>query len=113
VATIEGENYKADYDPDRASVEISGVLRLGGLGEYAPIVLMLNEALGAHRDVTLDLKRLEFLNSSGIGMLLKFVIEARKQDVGLKIRGSNSVPWQGKSLISLQRLMPALDLVFE
>ena len=96
MATIEGGNYKVDYDPKLRSVEISGVLRLNGPGEYAPIVGILNEALGAHRDVTLDLTRLEFLNSSGIGMLMKFVIEARKQDIRLKIQGSNAVPWQGK-----------------
>ena len=51
------------------------------------------------------------MNSSGIAMLSKFVIEARgRADGGLVIRASRSVPWQGKSLNNLKRLMPALEL---
>jgi hypothetical protein len=114
VATIEGENYRVDYAPERATIVVGGVLRLSGLGEYAPITAVLNEALSAHKAITLDLRQLEFLNSSGIGMLMKFVIEARnRQDVALNIQGSNAVPWQGKSLVSLRRLMPDLNLVIE
>lgn len=114
MAIIEGENYKVEYNPDSASIAISGSLRLGGLGEYAPIIETLNTALGAHSNITLDLKQLEFLNSSGIAMLSKFVIEARnKQAIDLTIRGSSDIPWQGKSLVNLQRLMPKISLVIE
>jgi len=114
VATIEGENYKVEYHPDSATIAIGGALRLAGLGEYAPIIQVLNTALGEHPHITLDLKKLEFLNSSGIAMLSKFVIEARnKETVDLTLCGSSDVPWQGKSLINLQRLMPKITLVVE
>lgn len=114
MATIEGENYKVEYDPENSTISIGGALRLGGLGEYAPIIDVLNTALDAHTNITLNMKNLEFLNSSGIAMLSKFVIQARnKEDVDLKIYGSSAVPWQGKSLINLQRLMPKITLVVE
>jgi hypothetical protein len=58
-----------------------------------------------------DLSELEFLNSSGIAMLSKFVIEARnRKTVTLTILGAQAIPWQGKSLVNLQRLMPAMQL---
>ena len=42
------------------------------------------------------------------------VINARNRKTCiLTIRGSNAVPWQGKSLNNLKRLMPSLDLVLE
>jgi hypothetical protein len=114
VTAIEGENYWVDYAPERALIVIGGVLRLSGLDEYTPVTEVLNEALSAHKAITLDLRQLEFLNSSGIGMLLKFVIEARnKQDVSLNFRGSSTVPWQRKSLVGLQRLMPEINLDIE
>lgn len=114
MATIEGENYKVEYNPASSSIAIGGALRLAGLGEYAPIIEVLNTALGAHANITLDMKKLEFLNSSGIAMLSKFVIEARnKGNVDLTICGSSAVPWQGKSLINLQRLMPKITLIVE
>ncbi len=114
MATIEGENYKVEYSPERANIAISGALRLAGLGEYAPIIEILNAALAAHASIRLDMKQLEFLNSSGIAMLSKFVIEARnKGDVDLTIHGSSNIPWQGKSLVNLQRLMPKITLIVD
>jgi hypothetical protein len=63
--------------------------------------------------LTIDLQALTFLNSSGINMLSKFVIKVRQQPgTRMVIVGSQMVPWQGKSLKNLQRLMPVLDLQF-
>lgn len=111
---IEDENYKVVYEPDQQSVIFSGILRLGGMAEYAPIVECLEQAVAENTELTLSLKALEFLNSSGIAMLSKFVISARnKEDFELNIVGSSDITWQGKSLKNLQRLMPALSLNLE
>ena len=57
---------------------------------------------------------LEFLNSSGISILSKFVISVRKKkNISITVKGSNSIPCQGKYLKNLQRLMPNLKLEFE
>ena len=111
---IEDENYKVSYQQEDALVTFSGSLRLGGMTEYAPIVECLQQAITETDSLMLNLKDLEFLNSSGIAMLSKFVISARnKEGFELSITGSNETPWQGKSLNNLQRLMPALILNLE
>jgi hypothetical protein len=109
---VKGENYAIWHDKNSETVNFTGSLRLSGMEEYGPILKLLNSVADIQSaKISLDLQRLEFLNSSGISMLSKFVIEMRKkQSSKLKIIGSNLVPWQGKSLKNLQRLMPALEL---
>ncbi|THF63452.1 slr1659 superfamily regulator [Pseudothauera rhizosphaerae] len=112
--SLEGDGYKVDFDSGDSSIRLAGSLRLGGLSEYAPISQLLDESLDGRSTLTVDLTGLEFLNSSGIATLSKFVINARnRKDCALTIRGSNAIPWQGKSLNNLKRLMPALELVFD
>ncbi|ABC20905.1 slr1659 superfamily regulator [Rhodospirillum rubrum] len=111
---ISGENYHVRYDPTRSLVAISGILRLNGMSEYEPITAVLRQALAQNEILTIDLTELEFLNSSGIAMLSKFVIEARAHEGGsLTVLGSTAVAWQGKSLVNLKRLLPTLKLDFQ
>lgn len=108
---IKGENYAVNLDPDAATLSMSGTLRLNGMDEYAPVSKLLSELLSLPSSPTLDLTKLGFLNSSGIAVLSKFVIEARTKKIeNLRIVGAQSVPWQTKSLRNLQRLMPSLQL---
>lgn len=108
---IEDENYKIVYNSSEKNISFSGTLRLGGLVEYVPIVECLEEAVKECDSLIVSLIELEFLNSSGIAMLSKFVISARnKPDFSLSLVGSKETPWQNKSLNNLQRLMPALSL---
>lgn len=83
--------------------------------EYAPIVQLLNDvADGEPKIITLDLRKLDFLNSSGINIISKFVIKVRQQkNIQIAVKGSKQIPWQGKSLKNLQRLMPSLSLELE
>jgi hypothetical protein len=108
---IQDENYQVTYDAAANTICFRGSLRLNGMGEYGPILALLNSAnAGGGIPLTLDLTQLEFLNSSGIAMLSKFVIGLRGSDAKLNVIGSNAIPWQGKSLINLKRLMPGLVL---
>ncbi|MEL7246634.1 MAG: hypothetical protein AAGM40_30605, partial [Cyanobacteria bacterium J06573_2] len=60
--------------------------------------------------ITLDLQKLEHINSSGIDMLSKFIITTRKKKtVNVKIIGVNGSNWQARLLKNLQRLMPKLE----
>ncbi|WP_018231556.1 slr1659 superfamily regulator [Thioalkalivibrio thiocyanodenitrificans] len=112
--SLSGEGYKVELDAETDSVRLIGALRLGGLAEYAPLSQLLEDALDDRTELTIDLTELEFLNSSGIATLSKFVISARnRQHCALAIRGSEAIAWQGKSLKNLKRLMPALELTFE
>lgn len=107
----ECEAYSVAFVPDDRTIRLAGVLRLNGAAEYAAIHGALSELAGLGGEVVVDLRRLQFLNSSGIAMLSRFVIDARdKGSTGLTILGSRSISWQTKSLINLQRLSPGLKL---
>jgi len=112
---IETDEYQVNYDTENGVICCAGALRLGGAEEYAPMMEILGEAANAPSpQLTLDLRDLHFLNSFGINVLSKFVIDVRKKGTSaLRVVGSQSVPWQGKSLVNLQRLMPNLELVIE
>jgi hypothetical protein len=112
---IKGEDYTVTYNPATATLNFQGLLRLQGLPAYAAITASLNDMVERKPVIiTLDLRELTFLNSSGIDMLLKFVIKIRKQQVSqLVIKVSEQVPWHKKSLNNLQRLMPTLRLEFD
>jgi len=109
---IEGEEYRVTYDPDAATLAFEGTLRLQGMDAYAPIIELLDQAVeAAHAVTTLDVRGLEFLNSSGINILFRFVIKTRDRGVSrLVVRGTTGVFWQTRSLRNMQRLMPGLEL---
>ncbi len=112
---IKGEDYIVEFDPDSFSVNFKGELSLGEPTDYAPITNLLNEVAESEPEtMTLDLRKLEFVNSSGISMLSKFVLSMRKKKgVQLVVLGSNDMPWQGKSLKNLEKLLPGLKLEIE
>lgn len=112
---IRTEHYSIYYDKLTETAIFNGSLRLSGIEEYDPIVQLLNDlAEQQPSTITLNLRQLDFLNSSGINVLSKFVIKVReKGNIQMVVLGSNEVPWQGKSLKNLQRLMPSLNLVLE
>ena len=114
MAEINQDDYRVSYDPETAVITYSGRFRLRG-EEYAPIAELLNEAADAKPPkLTLDLRKLQFLNSSGINILSKFVLRVRKHNVSaVTIIGNAGFPWQHKSLKNMQRLLPGLQVKLE
>lgn len=112
---IKTDDYSVEYQPANETVYLRGSLRLSGTEEYAAIAELLSQiADNAPETINVNLQKLEFLNSSGINMLSKFVIKVRQQgNTGITIQGSKGIPWQGKSLKNFQRLMPGLKLEIE
>ncbi len=112
---IKGEDYAVWYEAETATILCKGSLRLSSMEDYAPIIQLLSDVTDQEPAMmTLDLRRLEFLNSSGINVLSKFVIKVRqKGSIQIAVRGSQETPWQVKSLKNLQRLMPSLVLQFD
>jgi hypothetical protein len=109
---IKGTNYHVTYDPTTSTIALQGTLRLRGITEYDPIVELMDDVtVQAPETIILDLQKLQFLNSSGINILFKFVIKIREQGSSkLIVRGSTKIPWQQKSLPNLQRLMAEVQL---
>jgi hypothetical protein len=112
VKNINGESFEIRLEDDNSTVFFKGALRLSGMDDYAPILDMLKETLiSPAAPIVLDLRELDFLNSSGITMFSRFVIEARDHTgINLQILASEAVPWHVRSLKNLQRLMPSLNI---
>lgn len=111
---IQADDYSIQYDANAATVYFRGFLRLDGIEKYQPVMDVLLNAIICSTQVTVDLRDLEFLNSSGISMLSMFVVKVRDRgDTSLTLVGSDKILWQTKSLKNLQRLMPSLILKFD
>jgi hypothetical protein len=113
--TIKDNDYCVQYEPEIHTVIFEGELQLGSMDDYAPIMALLDEAVDkGSSTLTLDLRKLEFLNSSGINMLLRLVIKVRElDDLHLIVHGTSKVSWQSRSLQNLKRLMPQLELLLD
>ena len=109
---IHGESFDIRLEEENSTVLFKGALRLCGTDDYAPILDMLKETLvSPAMPIVLDLRELDFLTSSGITMLSRFVMEARdRPGIDLQVLASEAVPWHARSLRNLQRLMPALSI---
>lgn len=112
---IEGEAYRVDYTSETHTLRMEGSLRLSGAADYQPIAQFFEAVVESEpATLVLDLRELQFLNSSGISMLSKFAIGIRKKPgMEIIVKGSATIPWQGKSLKNLQKLLPSLQLEFE
>ena len=112
---LPGDNYSVTYDTDTVTVKFSGQLVLRGYGEYAPIMELLMEIAATEPAVmTLDLREVAFLNSSGINMFSKFLLSLRQQkDIQLVVVGTKEIPWQSKSLKNMPKLLPRVQLRLE
>ncbi len=112
---ITHDDYVVRYDTATTTVICQGSFRLRGSEEYAPIMQLLTEVADAKPAMlTLDVSALQFLNSSGINTLSKFVLQVRKHTASqIMIKGSSQFPWQQKSLKNFQRLLPGLQLEIE
>jgi hypothetical protein len=112
---VNSADYSVVYEQDSATIYFKGEISLSTASDYAPIVNLLNEfSTSPAKNITLNVKELQFLNSSGISMLSKFVLGMRKKkSTQLVVLGSKKVPWQNKSLKNLERLLPGLKLVVE
>ncbi len=109
---ITHDDYQVRFDEANGVVFCQGSFRLRGGEEYQPILDILICAADAMPEMLiLDVRELQFLNSSGINMLSKFVLQVRKHNASqVVIRGNASFPWQAKSLKNFQRLLPGLRL---
>lgn len=96
-----------DYllDTSRAGVAVlRGVLRLESADAYDRLFAPIREALRSGAAYVVDLGEATLMNSSGIRALGSLVLEAKKSGAKLTIRGKSAIPWQRKTVASLQPL---------
>ncbi|OQX12121.1 MAG: hypothetical protein BWK80_44060 [Desulfobacteraceae bacterium IS3] len=114
---VRGDRFEITWHSASATVRCSGTLDMRGKEGYRQIIDLLDEAVSLTSSgiVTLDVKALEFLNSSGITALGGFIIKLRnKGGIRLAIRCSHTHTWQARSMKGLEKLMPdGLEIIFE
>lgn len=109
---VEAEEYSVRFDEGAARVSFHGAIRLRGPREYDDVKRLLRHALslGPAR-LELDFSDLRFLNSSGIGTIGQFIVDARRVGTTrVVIRGSKAHPWQSRSLGTLQKVWQDVEL---
>ncbi|MCB9741908.1 MAG: hypothetical protein H6741_23430 [Alphaproteobacteria bacterium] len=109
--SLSGETYSVDFDEDEAVLTLTGTMRLS-TREYLAIKDFMIEAIGqAEEQLSLDLTRLEFMNSSGINTLYQVAMALRKrEDLAVRVLGDKAVGWQAKSLANFRRFAPSSEL---
>ncbi|MCB9760056.1 MAG: hypothetical protein H6739_09505 [Alphaproteobacteria bacterium] len=107
---MKGSGYRVWFEPASATVHMEGTLRLN-TGEYAPLTALLNEVIATGTAaLTLHVRELVFLNSSGINTLYKFALALRKRGgVKLTVLTKKDVSWQSRSLPNLQRFYAEVE----
>jgi hypothetical protein len=115
MANIQGDNYRVWYEGKNNTVYFEGTLRLGTIAEYSPIIQLLTNVANDSSDLlNINFNKLYSLNSSGISIISKFIVDIRdKPQSQVMVRASSNIPWQAKALKNLQRLMPSLILTYE
>ena len=69
VNNIKGESFEVRLDAETCTVFFKGALRLSGMEDYAPILELLKSTLDCSVPlIVVDVRDLDFLNSSGITM---------------------------------------------
>lgn len=111
---IKGPGFRVWFDLPSQTIHFEGVLRLS-TSEYRPIEDLLDRVLTSARSALhVRMTELNFLNSSGINMLYKFAIAARKKgDIPLNVHAASSIPWQGKSLPNLKKFLPTIVITLD
>ena len=110
--TLKGDNYTVEYIKDSARITFRGVLRLQGKEHYQEIYDLLVKAIAEATSVlSIDVSKLEFLNSSGISSLCLFAIHLRNiPGKRVVFTGSNTISWQAKSLNNLLKFTDKIQL---
>ncbi len=111
---ISGNTYRVWRDTNTDQVNFEGSLRLSGGAAYAPIAQLLQETADRRpKAITVDMSKLQYLNSAGLNMMYKFALKLRKQGgCKLIVYGAESIPWQKKMLSQLGLFISDLEIKY-
>ncbi|MBP7699223.1 MAG: hypothetical protein KA101_01160 [Saprospiraceae bacterium] len=104
---------RMSFDSNSRTIHIEGSMRLANAKEYEKVSGFLHDALKPHTNsIILNVKNLNFLNSSGITALSLFILHCKKQNYPkITIEGKNGISWQAKSLGNFRKLWSEVDVV--
>ncbi|MGE0087451.1 MAG: hypothetical protein AB7S75_23835 [Desulfococcaceae bacterium] len=110
---IEGEGYRLTYGD--GVISISGKLSLM-LEDYAQLEAVFEKIIASKPSaLVLDIRNLEYLNSSGIKTIcVGLILEAADIDgLEMKILCSNQYTWQKETVPTFEDLMDDMKIIFE
>lgn len=112
---VQGKNHSVEYDSETATVICRGTLNPRGKEGYAQIAELLGDVVDeVSGDISLDLRELEFLNSTGISTLGGFILKVRKKGtIRLNVWCAEKYSWQARTMKALRKLMPSLEVKYE
>src|SRR5680860_25795 len=101
------------YNESESVMVFEGSMRLANMKEYDVVSEFLKESTDTSDEhLTLDLKSLEFLNSSGITTLSLFVLNCKKAgNPQITVLGNNSLSWQQKSISNFKKLWNDVEII--
>lgn len=111
---VKTEEYSAYFNQAEKTVVMTGSMRLQNLAAYEEIKKVLKTGIeNTEGQLTIDIKNLNFMNSSGVTTLSLFLIECRnKKFTPVRILGSAKISWQIKSVLNFKKLWVDLTLDF-
>lgn len=113
---IADENYKVTYNSSTGTITCEGIMDLRGKEAYKPVAKLFQNVVDETPEtIVLDIRNLEFLNSSGITTIgAGLVIKVRKKGVSkVVVHCSKAFSWQERSIKGIMKLMPDLNLKFD
>ncbi|MEZ4385318.1 MAG: hypothetical protein R3A79_28585 [Nannocystaceae bacterium] len=112
---VEDKEYSVAFEATERRVRFEGQLRLRSPRDYGPVLELLRAAHQSGLDsLTLDFRNLDMLNSSGIGTIGAFLVEVRKaKNMSIIVLGSANKRWQGRTLATLKKIWPQVELIID
>lgn len=109
---LQTKEFSISFDEEEARIVFEGSMRLRSARDYDDLKQLLRNAHALELpQLTLDFRRLRFLNSSGIGTIGQFIVEARKANkMRIVLHGTSARPWQSRSLGTFQKIWPKVEL---
>lgn len=103
-------DYEIAYHDEPPGATLRGVLRLASPTAYEEAFASLRRRMELATQFTIDIAEVPFMNSAGIMSLSRLVLMARSEKKSLTCVIAENVPWQIKTIGSLQKLYPQLEL---
>ncbi|HLT92905.1 MAG TPA: hypothetical protein VKZ56_00010 [Membranihabitans sp.] len=100
------------YHEAESLLTFTGSMRLANMKEYDVVAEFLHESSESSIDrLTLDLKSLRFLNSSGITTLSLFILTCKKQGYPkITVVKNDTISWQQKSITNFKKLWDEVEI---
>ena len=95
---VETDDYIIDVDEKNASVTVEGTMRLQSPNAYLEPFQGITELLSLNNSVTINITKLNYLNSSGVSSLARLVLNAKSMANALTLICSEDIPWQKKTI---------------